>query len=64
MAEHVLATWYDLKHLKSVPYLFRFVSLFDDTVGVCRDEDVQMVGSLSTISMWSRPDEFVRAISE
>ncbi len=64
MAEHVLATWYDLKHLKSVPYLFRFVSLFDDTVGVCRDEDVQMVGSLSTISMWSRPDEFVRALSE
>lgn len=64
MAEHVLATWYDLKHLKSVHDPFRFVSLFDDTVDVWRDEDVRLVESLSTISMWSRPDEFVRALSE
>ena len=64
MAEHVLATWYDLKHLKSVHDPFRFVSLFDDTVGAWRDEDVRLVGSLSTISRWSRPDEFVRLLGE
>ncbi len=64
MAEHVLAAWYDLKHLKSVSDPFRFVSLFDDTVGVCRDEDVRLVKPLSTISMWSKPDEFVRALTE
>ena len=64
MAEHVLATWYDLRHLKSVHDPFRFVSLIDDTVDVWRNEDVRLVGSLSTISMWSRRDEFVRALIE
>lgn len=64
MAEHVLAVWYDLNHLASGPEALRFVSLFDDTVDVWRDEDVRLVESLSTISRWSRPDEFVRALSE
>lgn len=55
--------FYD-RHLASGPEALRFVSLFDDTVDVWRDEDVRLVESLSTISMWSRRDEFVRALSE
>ena len=64
IAEHVLAAWHDLNHLASGPESLRFVSLVDDTVDVWRDEDVRLVEPLSTISMWSRPDEFVRVLGE
>ena len=64
IAEHVLAAWHDLNHLASGPESLRFVSLVDDTVDVWRDEDVRLVESLSTVSRWSRPDEFVRVLNE
>jgi hypothetical protein len=57
VAEHVLATWYDLSNLRVGPEAFKFVSLFDDTVDVWSDEDFRLLEDLSEIARWSRPDE-------
>ena len=46
------------------PEALAFVSLFDDTVDVWADEDLRLVESLSTVSRWSRPDEFAAVLSE
>jgi len=58
VAEHVLAAWYDLNHLAVGPEALRFLSLFDDTVDVWATEDFRLVDELSTVTRWSRPDEF------
>jgi hypothetical protein len=58
VGEHVLAAWFDLNHLAAGPEALTFVSLFDDTLDVWRDEDFRLVEPLSTIARWSRPDEF------
>ena len=64
VTEHVLAAWYDLNHLAAGPEALNFVSLFDDTVDVWADEDFLLVEPLSTVSRWSRPDEFAQVLSE
>ena len=64
VAEHVLAAWYDLNHLAAGPEALRFVSLFDDTVDIWTDEDFRLVEGLSTVSRWSRPDEFAGVLRE
>lgn len=64
VAEHVLAAWYDLNHLAVGPEALRFVSLFDDTADVWTDEDFRLVEGLSTVSRWSRPDEFANVLRE
>ena len=64
VSEHVLAAWHDLNHLAAGPEALAFVSLFDDTVDVWAGEDFRLVEPLSTVSRWSRPDEFVAVLSE
>lgn len=64
VAEHVLAAWYDLNHLAVGPEALRFVSLFDDTVDVWTSEDFRLVEDLSTVTHWSRPDEFASVLAE
>ncbi len=64
VSEHVLAAWHDLNHLAAGPEALTFVSLFDDTVDVWADEDFRLVEPLSTVSRWSRPDEFAAVLSE
>lgn len=63
VAEHVLATWYDLSHLKVGPEALRFVSLFDDTVDVWSGEDFRLLQDLSEIARWSRPDDFLELLA-
>lgn len=58
VAEHVVAAWYDLNHLQLGPQPLKLVSLFDDTLDVWQEEDFRLLEPLSTISRWSRPDEF------
>ncbi|MGH7271285.1 MAG: DUF1828 domain-containing protein [Polyangiaceae bacterium] len=58
IAEHVLATWYDLNALAVGAQPLRFVSLFDDTMDVWQPEDFSLVDSVSEVARWSRPDEF------
>ncbi|MFZ4524351.1 MAG: DUF1828 domain-containing protein [Chlorobium sp.] len=64
IVEHTVAAWYDLNHLAAGPEGLNFISLFDDTSDVWSDEDFKLVEPLSTISRWSRPDEFVNILSE
>jgi hypothetical protein len=63
MTEHVLAGCIDLSHLKSSQPHFAFVSLFDDSSDVWREEDFRLVESRSEIATWSRPDEFGRILT-
>lgn len=63
VAEHVLATWYDLNHLKIGPEGLRFVSLFDDTMDVWGREDFKLVEELSIIARWSKPDEVAEILT-
>ena len=64
VSERVLASWHDLNHLAAGPEALSFVSLFDDTVDVWRDEDFRLVEPLSAVSRWSRPDEFAAVLSD
>ena len=62
IAEHVLAGCVDLSHLRvSQPHV-AFVSLFDDTEDVWREEDFGLVEQQSVVARWSRPDEFERIL--
>ena len=63
MAEHVLASWYDLSNLKIGPEALQFVSLFDDTLDVWSAEDFNLVSDLSEIAHWSKPDEFAAQLA-
>jgi hypothetical protein len=57
VAEHVLAGWHDLSHMRAQQSI-QFVSLVDDTADVWSSEDLKLVESLSEVARWSRPDEF------
>ena len=62
VANHVVAGCVDLSHLKvSQPHL-EFISLFDDTEDIWREEDFGLVEQQSVIARWSRPDELERAL--
>jgi len=63
VAEHVLAAWYDLSHLKIGPQTLNFVSLFDDTLDIWTHEDFKLVSDLSDVTFWSRPDEFIERLA-
>jgi Domain of unknown function DUF1828 len=63
VADHVVASWYDLSHLAVGPEALRFVSLFDDTMDVWTDQDLRLVGELSEIALWSRPDQFLERLA-
>lgn len=64
ITEHVVAAWYDLNYLAAGPEALRFVSLFDDTADVWRDEDIKLLEPLSSIAWWSKPDQFVGLLRE
>ncbi|MGC9260571.1 MAG: DUF1828 domain-containing protein [Phycisphaerae bacterium] len=57
--DHIVAQWHDLSHLAVGPETLHFVSLFDDTVDVWREEDFQLLADLSTISRLSAPDQLL-----
>lgn len=63
VAEHVLAAWYDLNNLNIGPEALRFVSLFDDTMDVWSPEDFKLLEDLSTVTRWSKPDEFMQTLA-
>ena len=56
ITERVLSGCVDLHHLKSTQPSLAFVSLFDDTLDVWRDEDFHLVEEQSEIAFWSNPD--------
>jgi hypothetical protein len=64
VANYVVASWVDLNNLKVGPEAIQFVSLFDDTMDVWTQEDFNLVGNLSVVTRWSRPDEFIETLRE
>ena len=63
VTEHVLAAWHDLYHLAMGAEALHFVSLFDDTADVWATADFRLVESVSTVSRWSKPDEFTEVLT-
>ena len=63
VTEHVLAAWHDLYHLATGAEALHFVSLFDDTADVWVAADFRLVESVSTVSRWSKPDEFAEVLT-
>jgi len=63
LVEHAVASWVDLSHFKLGPEALKFVSLFDDTVDVWTVQDFNLAETLSTVNMWSRPDEFAETLA-
>ncbi len=64
VVNQVHTAFYDLNHLASGPEALHFVSLFDDTADVWSDEDFRLAEQLSTITRWSKPDEFAEILAE
>jgi hypothetical protein len=62
LVEHVVTAWYDLSHLQATTAGLGFVSLFDDSADVWTEEHQRLVGDLSDIAFWSRPDELVQTL--
>jgi hypothetical protein len=58
VAEHVTATWYDLRNLRLAAEPPAFISLFDDTSDVWTPEDFKLVEPLSDVALWSKPEAF------
>ena len=63
ITDHVVAGCMALNHLKEHQPRLVFVSLFDDTQDVWRDEDFDLVEQLSIVARWSRPDVFERILT-
>jgi hypothetical protein len=63
VAEHVLAAWYDLSHYTAGPEALKFISLFDDSVDVWTEKELNLVSDLSDIAIWSRPDDLYNQIA-
>ena len=62
ITEHALSGWFDLNHLKEQQSNCVFISLFDDTLDIWREEDFKILNDLSQIALWSRPDQFERML--
>lgn len=62
VVNHVHTAFFDLNHLAAGPEALTFVSLFDDTVDVWSEEDLQLAAQLSTVTRWSKPDEFANVL--
>ena len=63
LSERVVAECADLSHLVQHQSDASFVSLFDDTANVWRDEDFALVERFSRIVTWSEPAEFERILT-
>lgn len=63
VAEHVLAVWWELHHLKMGPEGLNFISLFDDTLDIWSQEDFKLVSDFSDLALWSKPDEFLEKLA-
>jgi len=64
VVHQVHTAWYDLNHLAAGPEALKFVSLFDDTADVWSDEDFRLAEQLSTVTLWSQPDDLSHALRD
>ena len=64
ITEHVTTAWHDLSHLSLGREGLQFVSLFDDNADVWDDTDFRLADGLSTVALWSNPDEFADILAK
>ena len=64
ITNRAVTTWHDLSHLSAGREGLQFVSLFDDDADVWDDADFQLMDSISTVALWSKPDEFADILSK
>ena len=64
ITERAVATWHDLNHLAMGREGLQFVSLFDDNADVWDDADFRLVDNLSTVALWSKPDDFADILAK
>jgi hypothetical protein len=57
------AMWHDLSYLTVGQEALHFISLFDDTWDVWKEEDFRLVEDISDIAYWSRSDEFLEKVA-
>ncbi len=62
VVHQVHTAFFDLNHLAAGPEALQFVSLFDDTADVWSDEDFRLAEQLSTVTRWSKPEEFAETL--
>lgn len=58
----VHTAFFDLNHLTVGQEPLHFISLFDDMADVWSEEDFRLAEQVSTVTRWSRPDEFVEVL--
>lgn len=66
ITNRAVATWHDLSHMSAESAGregLQFVSLFDDDSDVWDDADFRLAEGLSTVALWSKPDEFADILS-
>ncbi len=63
MVFHSTAMWHDLNYFTVGKEAIQLISLFDDTVDAWNQEDIQLLESLSEITYWSRPEEFLEKVA-
>ena len=64
ITERAVAVWHDLSHRSQGREGLQFVSLFDDNADVWDDADFRLVDNLSTVALWSKPDEFADILAK
>lgn len=64
VSEHVLTRVARSEPSRGVTGVLTFVSLIDDAADVWKDEDFRLVDPLSTVTRWSRPDEFAAVLRD
>lgn len=62
VAEHVFTQWHDLRYLQADSPHLQMVSLLDDTADVWDEADLHLVGEMSSLTRWSRSDEFLEVL--
>ncbi len=63
LTEHVLTGCLDLRELRNGKTPLAFVSLFDDTRDVWREEDFKLMKGYSNVAFWSRRNEIPRILA-
>jgi hypothetical protein len=65
LVNQTVSAWHDLSHLKiSHHHALEFVTLFDDTLDIWKEEHFHLVESLSTLIRWSTPENLVDILKE
>ena len=64
IALRTLAAWRDLRSVNNGTGRRNFVSLFDDTVDVWTDKDIELVKLESMVSRWSQRDDFATTVCD